>query len=193
MVVATAVTGLAATPLAADRDAEACGNASEFRQPYFGLCTSTRFSADAYIFARVGPRDAYAAARGTTIPVVDDAEVESRTATIERPLDFMLSRTAELFGWISARLRRVDLRHHDLPAAPPGGDDVRGGGQHDHRLAHAARRVSPSRGLSHEGVRLLQPGVDCDAHAVSVWQEMQAAAEEAYDRPQPAESSATST
>jgi hypothetical protein len=26
------------------------------------------------------------------------------------------------------------------------------------------------------------PGVDCDAHAVSVWQEMQAAAEEAYDR-----------
>src|SRR5512139_1701534 len=26
------------------------------------------------------------------------------------------------------------------------------------------------------------PGVDCDAEAVSVWQEMQAAAEEAYDR-----------
>src|SRR5262249_55204413 len=78
-----------------------CAAVAPLRQPFFGdLHVHTRFSADAYIFGtRVGPRDAYDFARGATIPVSDTNEEQTRSATIDRPLDFMaVTDHAELFG-----------------------------------------------------------------------------------------------
>src|SRR5262249_9502900 len=80
---------------------EPCAAAAPLRQPFFGdLHVHTRFSADAYIFGtRVGPRDAYDFARGGTIPVADTNEAQPRSATIDRPLDFMaVTDHSELFG-----------------------------------------------------------------------------------------------
>ena len=72
------------------------------RQPFFGdLHVHTRFSADAYIFGtRVGPRDAYAFARGGTIPLSDDDEAaDAQRARIDRPLDFAaVTDHSEFFG-----------------------------------------------------------------------------------------------
>ena len=118
--------------------------------------------------------------------MVDDAEVESRTATIERPLDFMaVTDHAELFGEVDLcttpgasifdimtcqllRLVETTSAEEDNTTiawlTPLGAYPLLG----DH----------PMKGLDFCNT----PGVDCDAHAVSVWQEMQAAAEEAYDR-----------
>ena len=70
---------------------EPCTDFHPLRAPFFGdLHVHTRVSADAYIFGtKVGPRDAYAFARGATIAVSDLNEQPTRSATIERPLDFM--------------------------------------------------------------------------------------------------------
>jgi len=170
-------------PWARTESREGCADTAPFRQPFFGdLHVHTHFSADAYIFGtRVGPRDAYAFAKGGTIPVVDDVEAETRSATLDRPLDFTaVTDHAELFGEV------------DLCATP-------GSPVFDVLLCQLLRQVeltpadddnttiqwlfplgipNPPTGQAF----CTTPGVDCDAHAVSVWQEMQAAAEEAYDR-----------
>ena len=160
-----------------------CASFAPLRQPYFGdLHVHTRYSADAYIFGtRVGPRDAYAFARGATIPIVDEMEAATRSATIDRPLDFMaVTDHAEFFGEV------------DLCATP-------GSPVFDVLLCQLLRLVEttpdeeftstvqwlflvgiPNPPTNHAFCSM--PGVDCDASAVSVWQEMQAAAEEAYDR-----------
>ena len=161
-----------------------CAQSAPFRQPFFGdLHVHTRFSADAYIFGtRVGPRDAYDFARGATIPVVDEQESPTRSATIDRPLDFAaVTDHAELFG-------EVDVC--TTPGSPA----------YDVAICQLLRKVETSSsdednttvawlyllGIPNPATNLpfcgTTPGVDCDAAAVSVWQEEQAAAEEAYDR-----------
>src|SRR6185369_180792 len=78
-----------------------CAAFDLFRQPYFGdLHIHTRFSADAYIFGtRVGPPDAYTFARGGTIPFADDDEAQTRSAHLDRPLDFAgVTDHSEFFG-----------------------------------------------------------------------------------------------
>jgi hypothetical protein len=162
---------------------EACADAVALRQPFFGdLHVHTMYSADAYIFGtRVGPRDAYAFARGGTIPVADDMEAQTRSATIDRPLDFMaVTDHAELFGEV------------DLCSTP-------GSSVFDVTVCQFLRRVETTDDQDFEttvnwlfplgipnpppGLPFCDtPGVDCNAHAVSVWQDMQAAAEEVYDR-----------
>src|SRR5256885_15014726 len=64
-----------------------CASFDPLRAPYFGdLHIHTRFSADAYIFGtRVGPPDAYAFARGASIPFADDDEQQTRSARLDRP------------------------------------------------------------------------------------------------------------
>jgi Protein of unknown function (DUF3604) len=163
-------------------DREACADFDLLRRPYFGdLHVHTRFSADAYIFGtRVGPREAYAFARGEPIALADDDERQSRSARIDRPLDFSaVTDHAEFFG-------EVDLC--STPDSPV----------YDVRLCRELRQAEhpddrfpiivdwlfpagiPNPPRSHGFCDT--PGVDCDAAAVSVWGEMQAAAEEAYDR-----------
>jgi len=65
-----------------------CDDADPLRRPLFGdLHIHTSFSFDAYLFEnRSDPNAAYAFARGATIPLAPVGG--TRTATIDRPLDF---------------------------------------------------------------------------------------------------------
>jgi len=178
-----AIAGAATPPWERSETREPCASFAPFRQPFFGdLHVHTRYSADAYIFGtRVGPRDAYDFARGATIPIPDDTEANTRNATIDRPLDFMaVTDHSELFGEV------------DVCTTP-------GSSVFDTFLCQILRQAEttgeeefnttinwlfpvgipdPPTGLAF----CATPGIDCDARAVSVWQEMQGAAEEAYDR-----------
>jgi hypothetical protein len=161
---------------------EPCSEVTKLRRPFFGdLHVHTRYSADAYIFGtRVGPRDVYAFARGAEIPVSDDAEAQTRTARIDRPLDFAaVTDHAEFYGEVSLCVTPSSLVY-------------------DRQLCQLLRQTEdpanrfgviinwlflagiPDPPTSHAFCAL--PGVDCDGAAVSVWQDIQAAAEEAYDR-----------
>jgi hypothetical protein len=162
---------------------EPCTDSNPLRNPYFGdLHIHTRFSADAYIFGtRVDPRGAYDFARGGTVIIPDENETQTRTARIDRPLDFAaVTDHAEFFG--EAQIC-----------------DTEGSPAYEHELCRIFRQPEPdpraqfrttvawlfpagvpNPPTSHVFCTL--PGVDCDAAAVSVWQEIQAAAEAAYDR-----------
>jgi hypothetical protein len=161
---------------------EPCEAFELLRQPYFGdLHVHTRVSADAYIYGtRVGPRDAYAYARGEEIGVSDESEQPTRRARIDRPLDFTaVTDHAEWYG-------EVDVC--TTPGSPV----------YEEMVCRVLRQVDPPgrqfivtvQWLFPAGVPspppslpfCTTPGVDCDASAISVWQDIQAAAEEAYDR-----------
>src|SRR5262245_23100422 len=162
-----------------------CTRFDPLRAPYFGdLHIHTRFSADAYIFGtRVVPRQVYDFVRGlSTLPLSDANEDQTRTSSlIDRPLDFAaVTDHAEFYG-------EVDLC--STPGSPV----------YDELLCTILRRPEPDLSnrfdatigwLFPAGIpnppRSLPfcdlPGIDCDGAAVSVWQEIQAAAESAYDR-----------
>jgi Protein of unknown function (DUF3604) len=161
---------------------EPCDDAALLRQPFFGdLHVHTRASADAYIYGtRVGPRDAYAFARGDEIAVSDENEEPTRRARLERRLDFTaVTDHSEWFG---------EVQVCTTPGTPV----------YDEAICQVLRALDPPGEQFMATVRWLfpagvsnpppslpfceTPGVDCDAAAVSVWQDMQAAAEEAYDR-----------
>src|SRR5215472_8032299 len=97
---------------------EPCADFHPLRAPFFGdLHVHTRVSADAYIFGtKVGPRDAYAFARGGTIAVSDLNEQPTRSATLERPLDFTaVTDHSEWFG---------EVRVCTTPSSPIYDDDI---------------------------------------------------------------------
>ncbi len=160
-----------------------CDASNALRTPWFGdLHVHTRNSADAYIFGtRVGPRDAYAFARGTTIPVVDDMEVASRSATIDRPLDFVaVTDHAELFGEVNACTTPGSPVLNVTACQLLQSVETTADQEFQTTVAWLAPLgiPNPPTGLDFCNT----PGVDCDGRAVSVWQDVQAAAEEAYDR-----------
>src|SRR5262245_7269154 len=97
---------------------EACSEFHPLRAPYFGdLHVHTRVSADATIYGtKVGPRDAYAFARGAPIAVSDDNEQPTRSAQLERPLDFTaVTDHSEWFG---------EVRVCTTPGTPVYDDDI---------------------------------------------------------------------
>jgi len=159
-----------------------CANVNRLRNPYFGdLHVHTRFSADAYIFGtRGGPRDAYLFAQGESIAVADDAEQQTRQVHLDRPLDFAaVTDHAEFFG---------EVRLCETPDSPLYYDDMcemlRQAEDPNDRFNVTVQWLYPA-GIpdpprSHTFCDI--PGVDCDATAISVWQEIQAEAEAAYDR-----------
>src|SRR6188474_2411804 len=81
---------------------EASTRYDPFRSPYFGdIHIHTRFSADASIFGTtIGPRDVYDFVRGlASVTLSDDAEQQTRSAHIDRPLDFAgVTDHSEFFG-----------------------------------------------------------------------------------------------
>ncbi len=159
-----------------------CDAFDPLRQPFFGdLHVHTRYSADAAIYGtKADPRDAYDFARGGEIAVADGDEQPTRRARLARRLDFAaVTDHAEFIGevdlcstpassayalHICELLRAVD---------PPG-----------RQFGTIVQWLFPA-GVDNPPPSLpfcTTPGIDCDAAAVSVWQEMQAAAEAAYDR-----------
>ncbi len=171
-----------AVPWQRTEEREPCAAFNPLRTPYFGdLHVHTSFSMDAYIAGtRGGAREAYQFARGETLAVTDDDEAQTRQARIERPLDFTaVTDHSEFFGEVNLCTTPGSLVYDDSMC------------QKLRQVEAPANRFLvtvawlfplgiPNPPASHQFC--FQPGVDCDAAAVSVWQEMQAAAEAAYDR-----------
>ena len=185
------VLGLSAAALAAPvpwqrTEARApCAAFDPLRAPYFGdLHIHTRFSADAYIFGtRVDPRGAYDFARGrATLTLADADEAQTRVShAIDRPLDFAaVTDHAEFYGEVElcsvpgSSVYDEDLcRQLRQPES-----DLSGRFTVTVNWLFPAGIPEPPRSLAF----CFLPGVDCDAAAVSVWQQIQAAADGAYDR-----------
>jgi hypothetical protein len=158
---------------------EPCAHYSTLRRPFWGdTHVHTAFSFDAWgQGTRNRPRDAYRFARGEAVGLQPyDAEGRAmRSAQLERPLDFtMLSDHAELLG---------EVRICQTPGMPG----------YDGFICRLARRwpllgyvVINSQSMDESEpirYRFCGPeGRDCRAAASIPWQEIQDAAEEAYDR-----------
>src|SRR4029077_12777178 len=93
--------GAATPPSPRTETREPCIRSQPLRTPFFGdLHVHTRFSADAYIYGtRAEPHDAYAFAKGAPIAISDTSEQPTRTARLDRPLDFAaVTDHSEFFG-----------------------------------------------------------------------------------------------
>ncbi len=158
-----------------------CTSFDPFRTPYFGdLHIHTHFSADAYIFGtRVGPPDAYAFARGAPITLADDNEAQTRSTQLERPLDFAgVTDHSEFFG---------EVLTCDTPGTVVYNDPMcqllrRSESPDQQQLPTILWQFPAGIPTPMHHAFCNEPGVDCAAASVSVWQQMQAAAEGAYDR-----------
>jgi hypothetical protein len=158
-----------------------CAAFDPLREPFFGdIHVHTGFSHDARLWATtVTPADAYAFAKGGEILLPDRAGALTRAVRLERPLDFVaVTDHAEFLG---------EVRLCTTP----------GSGVYDEQACRGLRTLGDQAtedadfiywgaplgigaAAPHDFCDL--PGVDCAAAGVSVWQEIQAAAEEAYDR-----------
>ncbi|MAE95523.1 MAG: hypothetical protein CL910_12760 [Deltaproteobacteria bacterium] len=178
LVVALSAALLLASPgLAAER--EACSQRDTLRRPFFGdthVHTAYSFDASAQD-TRNTPREAYRFAKGEPMgiqPYTEDGR-PTRTIQLGRPLDWVaLSDHSELLGVV-----RV--------CTTPGLD----GYWHPACIAHRnfpvlARTLTATRTLILKGRFGLGlcgwSGENCRRHRGEVWQEIQAAADEAYDR-----------
>jgi hypothetical protein len=183
-VLATAVdAGATPPPWARTETRQSCTSFDPLRQPFFGdLHVHTRYSADAYIGGtRTEPHDAYAFARGESIVLPDEQEGQTRATRLDRPLDFAaVTDHAEWFGEANLcatpgsvpydfDICRI-FRQAELPGTSQFDVTV--------RWLFPAGIANPPPSLPFCN----EPGVECDDAAVSAWQAMQGAAEEAYDR-----------
>ncbi len=158
---------------------EPCAFFSPLRNVYFGdLHFHTSLSMDAWIFdTRSLPEDAYRFARGGAVllPPLDVNGRGTRTLRIDRPLDFAaLTEHSEFLGEVQACL-------------------TRGSGAYDSRTCRIYRQGTfLSTIVMQNPVFFPNPerpadvcgpgGVDCREWAGKAWEEIQQAAEQAYDR-----------
>ena len=171
-----------AAPWQRTEEREPCADFNVLRNPYFGdLHIHTAVSADAYIFGtRAGPRDAYDFAKGGSIAFSDDNEEQTRSGHLDRPLDFAaVTDHAEFFGEVNL-CSTPGSPVYDIETCQA----LRQAENPDDRFSVTVQWLFPA-GIPNPPSSLpfcSMPGIDCDAAAVSVWKEIQAAAEEAYDR-----------
>jgi hypothetical protein len=156
---------------------EACRQHDSLRQPFFGdTHVHTVYSFDANgQDTRNTPRDAYRFARGERVglqPYAPDGS-PTRTAQLRRPLDFtVLSDHAELLG---------EVRMCSTPGTPAYDSDF----CFVYRMSRSASFTffAVRNMMMRERFQFCGPdGSLCLDQAKIVWQDIQAAAEEAYDR-----------
>jgi len=176
-------------PFERTEDREPCKSFDPLRQPFFGEThVHTSFSFDAFVFSISNdPYDAYAFALGeeVTLPPAVAGEPE-RIAKIRRPLDFVaVTDHAELFGEMQICTRSSPntpgfnsfhckhMREANLNMPPP-----------DATIVAAEWAFNPIlRNFSAEPLVMCRlPLVDCTVASVSMWQDIQDAAEAFYDR-----------
>jgi hypothetical protein len=173
---------VSAAPWERTEEREACDDFDLLRKPYFGdLHVHTSVSADAYIFGtRERPRAAYRFALGEAIALADDDEQQTRSARIDRPLDFAaVTDHAEFFGEVQICSTPGSLVYDEEIC-----ELLRLADDPNNRFQTTVQWLFPA-GIANPPPSLPfceTPGLDCDGAAVEVWQEIQAAAEEAYDR-----------
>ena len=164
-------------PYAVTEEREACADHDPLRRPFFGdthVHSTYSFDANAQD-TRNSPRDAYRLAKGEKVGLQPyDAEGNAlRSAQLRRPLDFTaITDHAELLGEI-----RI-CRDESLP-----------GSDSDFCWTY---RLNPTNGFGPMAFRTLllrdrfqfcgENGELCREQAMAVWRDIQAAAEEAYDR-----------
>ncbi len=175
-----------AAPFLRTETREACGGrdpssySPEERRPFFGdLHIHTSYSIDAFVFnVRNDPRAAYDFARGMPIPLTSLDPSGATTVQLQRPLDFAaVTDHAEGFGpaYICATpgttgydAAECVVFRNETPTPPRAS------------LLVLIALVGGARPV--QAPMCSEPGVDCPGAAASVWQDEQAAAEEAYDR-----------
>ena len=159
-----------------------CKDFNPLKNPYFGdTHVHSSYSMDAYFQnVRSTPADAYAYARGELIglPPYDKNNNPLRTMQLSRPLDFaMVSDHAEYLGDIAL----CSNPNSDAYYAPSC-FVYRNKGQLGffwYVLAIGSSQSNPQRYLQpHCG----PDGINCVNHSLTLWQEIQIAAEQAYDR-----------
>jgi hypothetical protein len=175
------------TPRAVEAGREPCLAYHANRAPFFGDTHShTTYSFDAVLAdTRSGPREAYAYAAGGPLPMPPyDAQGQSlRSTQLQRPLDFaIVTDHSEFFGEPLVCLDPTSAGYANLPCLlfrssiglPPGPTIPIG------FVFIAAPLIDavPVRNSLICG----PTGADCRQRSESVWLDIQAAAEEAYDR-----------
>jgi hypothetical protein len=177
---------------------ERCASYEVFRQPFFGAThLHTGLSFDGSIrFVETRPRDVYKFAKGEgSLTLPGPLGEQTREVEIDVPLDFgAVTDHSELFGEIGIckdflgpnAAGRLSLECRLLngfywhPESAPVTSFVR-----DSASSAFAILSMPNIPPSSRNTRLPlceTGGGDCDAAELAVWAEMQAAAEEAYDR-----------
>jgi hypothetical protein len=168
-----------APPFARTEKREACSNYDPLRKPLFGdTHVHTAFSFDAYIYnLRNRPRDAYRFAKGEAVWLPDALGNPTRCVQLDRPLDFTaVTDHGEFFGEVKMCI-------------------TEGSEGYDSPLCRVYRSgINPKITIAAWGLNTLNTpdpkpfpfcganGELCLANATTFWQEVQAAAEEAYDR-----------
>lgn len=151
------------------------------KNPYFGdTHVHTVFSLDAYTQdTRVTPRDAYRFAKGHELDLApyDEHGNALLTARLERPLDFVLiSDHAEFLGDRSL-CTNPQTTAYDTPTCVLY--------RSKNFITNLAFNLLQSQAQSNAPIRMPHCGPNgefCRQHAITLWQQTQLMAEEAYDR-----------
>ena len=171
--------------------AQTCTNNDPLRQPFFGdLHNHTSYSSDAFVYyVRNTPREAYSFAKGASVTLPDMQGEQTRSTQIDRPLDFVaVTDHAEYFDATNICMTPGAPGYDSEPCVNLRGDNIGPCGPplpintlntnnfwNDH-----GGHTDPPASLCEE-VLGLDSSV-CESYEVDLWTDIQAAAEEAYDR-----------
>ena len=175
------VSALAADKREYTEDREACSQYSSTKRPLFGdLHIHSRLSFDSYLSSqRNGPDEVYNYAKGLPITVPGADGEQTVIAQIDRPLDFAgLTDHGEFLGQVEACQNPDTLLGKVWPMC-----------MMSRSQNLWIQLISASWWTSLGGQNEVEPSPsaiclfeDCEAKQISVWQEVQAAAERHYDR-----------
>ncbi len=168
-----------ATTVDYTEDREPCADRNPLRNVYFGdTHIHTALSFDAYVHqTRMGPGGAYRFARGEEVllPPLDAEGNGTRPIKLERPLDFAaVTDHAEFLAEVKVCIT-PGSKAYDAQLC----QDYREGGQ----ASYAALGIALTDPKPKKSEAICGAGAaDCVAEAAGVWGDIQAAAEQHYDR-----------